>query len=217
MNTCRVMLIGSDDLVWRTLDAAVRSLEGVKIGGSVCNAIGQLPVHDGAVDVIFLRYEMPPAELAWIADTMAVRWPQSKVVMVADDFYRGVLDVPSSIRMSGFLLSSDLSLETLRQSLQAATSSDMVIVSRSVPARAVALLRGITFQSSTCAPALTGDERMMLELLVRGLNQKQIAEATDSSLRTVKRRMAALTAKFKATSAFILGLRVAGLGIVPGS
>jgi DNA-binding NarL/FixJ family response regulator len=215
MHPCRVFLIGTDDVLWLGLDAAVRSLDWVHVAGSICSPDSTIVCADvEEVDVVFLHVEIPMSRLAQIVQTIARAWPGSKVIIVAHDFFPPILDVLSSVSVQGILLWQDVSVPTLQQCLHALTASDVIIASRSVPSKVIPLLHRSPPPAGAPVPALTSDEQDLLYLLVQGLTQKQIAQATDSSVRTVKRRVAALAKKFGAASAFTLGFHAGAMGLV---
>lgn len=61
---------------------------------------------------------------------------------------------------------------------------------------------------------LTGRELITLQQLAQGKTQKEIAETTRCSLRTVERTISLVEAKLDAPSQFVLGVRAAQLNLV---
>lgn len=115
--------------------------------------------------------------------------------------------------VTGYLLWSDLSRPVLHHALAFLIAGNFIAGSRSVVERFSAALQ----QPPGCPadlPAVTAEEQAVLRGLALGLKHEQIATTTGLKLRKVERLLAKLAADLDAPTPFILGQKVAQLGLL---
>lgn len=210
------LLISSDDCGWADLRTTLRSLGTVHVvgdttsGGQACQlAIALNP------DVIITAATIEGTSvLTLLTDLHHNLSPMNKILVVAHQFSLTELVALIHLGITGYLLWSDLSRETLRHCLAAMIAGDIMIASQTV-AKAFIDAQSGTLDQCDASVQLTARERAVLHYLARGMTRKQIAQMLHQGEATVKRAVASLEVKLDAPNPFVLALQAARRGLLP--
>lgn len=209
----KVMLVPSNDLGWAELHAVLGSRRGVTIVG-VATSIEEAKaiVAGSPPDVIFSALSINETSLLPLLADLRQGSPSSTIAVCASSFTIHELQILGELRVSGYLVWTDLCREKLRHAL-AAILSGVVVGSETVVAMVSAALGGRRARSDL-AVSLTPREHAILAGLAAGRTREEIALAEQISVSTVKRTLADVQAKLDAPSLFVLGLKATRLGLV---
>jgi DNA-binding NarL/FixJ family response regulator len=120
--------------------------------------------------------------------------PHSRVVVIAGDLGEGDVQILVTLGVQGCLLWRDLTVTSLRSTLEVAVCSDVLMASPSLSA----VFRRVLCPAQAPGeqrPRLTSRERALLQHLAHGMAQEQMTTAERISRRTVVRTFAGLRAK----------------------
>ncbi|WP_435107235.1 LuxR C-terminal-related transcriptional regulator [Nocardiopsis synnemataformans] len=118
----------------------------------------------------------------------------SKILLLLPRSDDRLFDSVAKLSTDGFLIMDLLTTEVLDDSLQNVAKGD-VVIPRPIAGRLLARTRGGQGHARPQLPELTPRETQALQLLVRGLSNKQIATQLQISSHGVKRLVANLLAK----------------------
>lgn len=212
-----VLLIESDDVGWAELRAVLDKMEQVRIIGEVASmaSVTQLVQAPHVLpDVIMSAATLQGTSmLPLLASLRSEFWPDSKVIVFAARYSHEDLLALPDLEPSGYLLWSDLSRQTLEHLLGAIFIRDIVVASSAVATAFVAAQR-VQVPDGRQAARLSARQCAIVRRLSEGLTHDQIAEAEGMSLRTVQRIIASLEVELEAPSLFVLGQKVARLGLL---
>ena len=214
MTAHRLLLVGSNTLLWTGLRTAVRAMRGVEIVGDVVDGhTAAARVADAQPHAVLIERSAQNGRMTEIVAAIRAACPAAKVVLFSSRFEAAELRELTELGVDGFLAWDDIDLASLRYALDAVVNGAVVVTSRSVTRGAFDQPnRGASEGAIT--PDLTEREHRVLQGLAAGLTQQQIAMETRTSIRTVKRVVATLATKLGAPSPFVLGARASALGLV---
>lgn len=118
----------------------------------------------------------------------------SKILLLLQRSDENLFDCVAKVPTDGFLIMDQLTMEVLDDSLQRVVKGE-VVIPPPIAGRLLVRTRDGQGTSRPPLPELTPREMQALQLLVRGLSNKQIAEQLHISPRGVKRLVANLLAK----------------------
>jgi len=210
-----VLLISSDDCGWAGLRLALDAMAGVRvIGAATTVAHGVELAMLLQPEIIIAAAELEgTALLPLLSELHRTACARSKIIVLASQLRPDDLAAIERVDITAYLLWRDLSSEALCHCLAAVITGDVVVASQPVATAFLAAQR----RTALALPALvrlTERERVVLRRLAEGLTYKEIAVAEGLSLRTVERTVARLERKLDAPTQFVLGMKVAQLGLL---
>ena len=217
MRTHTIVLVPSDHFYWLGLEeilrrqAEVRVVDVVRSTGALGPVVAHVVAHQPAFIVVAGDLEDAPL-VALVADLRAY-CPTSKVIAIGPilrhEEHRHLL----ALGLTSYLRWVEVSPERVRHLLALVCDADVRVgsgavaeVLASADRRARPRERGLV---------LTERERAVMVGLAAGRTRAEIAAETHLGLRTVKRTIAALCARFDAPTLFVLGMKAVDYGFVP--
>jgi two-component system nitrate/nitrite response regulator NarL len=196
LSELRVAILVSSEIVRQGLAAMLNTLAMVKeveiwTWGSIAR-ISSITPGTGP-DILILGFDVSAVEaIDNVAQEAALRG--TKVLLLLDQAEEALLDMIATIPSDGFIAQQELDSESL-----AAILADVADGDTAVPAmmaqRLLARARAGALGPPSMSPSLTPRERQVLELLVAGLSNKQIARRLGISPHGVKRLVSNVLAK----------------------
>jgi NarL family two-component system response regulator LiaR len=193
--TIRVMLVDDHNVVRSGLATFLRAYDDLELVGEAKNGFEAVNLcHQKKPDVILMDLMMP--EMDGIAATRAILadYPEIKVIAMTsfeeEEFVHGVLAAGAI----SYLL-KNVSADELARAIRDAFSGRSTLA----PEAARVLVQA-TRPSNQPWDALTEREREVLNLVVQGHNNQQIAEALVISLATVKAHISSILSKLQVSS-----------------
>lgn len=204
-----ILLISSGDCGWTDLRLALGTMAEVRVVGDVRGARQAIQLATTLrPDVVIAAARVEEASALPLLRELYQDLPTSKIIVLATSFDPADLMALDEISITGHLLWSDLSSETLRHCLAAMIASDIIVASPALAAQ-----RGPA-PSRTASVPLSKRQRAILGRLAEGLTHHQIAQVEPLSLRTVERVVADLQQKFDAPNQFVLAKKATQLGLI---
>ena len=206
VNAVRVAILVRNEILCRGLEAVLKALPEV-------GAVRKCTAPDQAARLLPAeRFEfviVAAAEAEWLDTT-----PDSaKLLMLVDESaVRDAADY-ASIPVDGFLSQQDLSADTLREALHRCGQGELPMP----PSLARALLAradGNTPWERTRPAKLTHREMEALDLLVRGMSNKQIARRLSISSHGAKRLVTSIMLKLDAANRTTAAVNAIKAGII---
>ncbi len=198
MNTSQpihVMLVDDHTVVRSGLAAFLRAYEDLELVGEAKNGLAALNLcHKKKPDVILMDLMMP--EMDGIAATRAIlaEYPEVKIIAMTsfedEELVQGVLAAGAV----GYLL-KNVTSDDLVKAIRDAVSGKSTLS----PEAATALVHATRPTKRPC-PELTEREREVLNLVVQGQSNQQIADAMVISLATVKAHISNILSKLQVSS-----------------
>lgn len=214
MRTRSVFLSHSAAYRWAELRAILQDLPGVRIVGESTRIDEASPlVIAQRPDVLLTADEIDGETILPLLAALRQECPESLLIVLARTVESGDLGAFFDLGGDGYLLWREHTDVTLRQSLAAIISGEVVVRSRAAATAYLQLQRGDRRLGAN-GVTLTDNERAVLRGLALGLAQRQIAEREHLGLRTVERALATLRLKLDAPSEFVLALKARRLGLV---
>jgi DNA-binding NarL/FixJ family response regulator len=211
-----VLLITSPEMGWAELHAALRTLEDVQVVGEVTTAHQAIELASRLrPDVILSAARVDGVSARpLLLDLQRRGEPASKIIVFAGRLDPDLFAAVDNLRLSGYLLWSDLSAEALPHVLAAVMAGDVVVGTPTVARAFIDTLCRPT-RARPGAPRLSVHEQAVLRRLAEGLTYDEIATAEQLSERTVARIVADLREKLEAPTNFMLGMKAVELGFTP--
>ena len=193
--TIRVMLVDDHNVVRSGLATFLRAYEDLELVGEAKNGLEAINLcHQERPDVILMDLMMP--EMDGIAATQAIleAYPEIKVIAMTsfeeEQLVQGVLAAGAI----SYLL-KNVTSEELAKAIRDAASGRSTLS----PEAATALIHA-TRQAKQPVDDLTEREREVLNLVVQGHSNQQIAETLVISLATVKAHISSILSKLQVSS-----------------
>jgi NarL family two-component system response regulator LiaR len=193
--TIKVMLVDDHNVVRSGLATFLRAYEDLELVGQAKNGVEALRLcHSETPDVILMDLKMP--EMDGIAATQAVLadYPQVKIIAMTsfeeEELVHGVLAAGAI----SYLL-KNVSADELAKAIR-----DAVAGKPTLSPEAARVLIQATRPSKQPACGLTEREREVLNLVVQGQSNQQIAEAMVISIATVKAHISSILSKLEVSS-----------------
>lgn len=212
---CRtVLLIPDDNIGWHAVGQALTAMPGLRTVVAADAAEAWERATAQPPSAIVTASQLGNQSAFVLLARLRLVLPGATFVVIAERHQPDELLRISGAGIASYLLWSDLSRTELACTLAAAMSGRFVLLSNAVSAAHIAAERG-RYTASDAAPPITVRERAVLRGLAEGLTQSQIARVEDVSVSTVARDISSLAEKFDASDRFVLGMKAAGLGLVP--
>ncbi len=193
--TIRVMLVDDHNVVRSGLATFLRAYEDLDLVGEAKNGLEALNLcRKKRPDVILMDLMMP--EMDGIAATRAIlaEYPDIKIIAMTsfedEELVQGVLAAGAI----GYLL-KNVTSDELAKAIRDAVSGKSTLS----PEAATALVHATRPAQRPC-PDLTEREKEVLNLVVQGQSNQQIADAMFISLATVKAHMSNILSKLQVSS-----------------
>jgi NarL family two-component system response regulator LiaR len=191
----RVVIVDDHAMVRRGLAAFLKVFDDLELIGEAAN--GEEAVKLVAAvqpDVVLMDLVMDPMDGA--AATRAIRQDHPRVQVIALTSFREVMLVQKALQAGAIsYLLKNVSADELAAAIRAAHAGRSTLA----PEAAEALVRAAT-QPPAPGFDLTARERDVLELMVKGLSNVEIAERLVVSQSTIKTHVSSILAKLGVTS-----------------
>lgn len=200
-DSIRVLLVEDQQLIRRGLTRLLSTAGGIEIVAQASDGETALAaLDDEEVDVVLTDARMPGMDGVELTSQCATRYPGLPVLVLTTFDDDALVQSALAAGASGFLL-KDTSVEGLTAALHAVIDGGMVID----PRVAKAAMRTKDSRDEPLA-ILTRGERIVAELVARGLTNPEIAETLVLAEGTVKNHVSALLRKLDARDRTALAL-----------
>ena len=208
MADLRVLVVSQNPLARAGLGSLLEGMSGVKpIGAATISESGSLAGQLLPDVVVFDAGDGEPEDLDGIA-RLATAQPGLPIIALASD----QTAVPQALAFgASALLPSAVDIETLSAAMTAAVRG-LAMISRTDLALLLPREEPIEAADQTPVESLTHRELEVLQLMARGLTNRQIARRLEISEHTVKFHAAAILGKLTARSRAEAVARAIGLG-----
>lgn len=204
----KVVVVADNECLLRGLTSMLSSLPSVRsVSPHDAESSARLMDSDEAVDLFILRFHDLEVDVTRRLAGMA-REREVKLLLLLDNYHEDMLDDLVDIPSSGFLM-GDTTTEALRVTLESLSRGDHLPMPGAM-ARTL-MTRAGSGQQKPVVAALTPREFEVLELMVDGLSNKQIARRLAISPNGVKRLVSCVLAKFNCanrTQAVVMALNL---------
>jgi two-component system, NarL family, nitrate/nitrite response regulator NarL len=162
-------------------------------GASRASSVAHDMAHDMAFDILILRFGDLDAD---VAEKLAREaWGRGKkVLLLLNQDHEDMLDIITTIPSNGFLVQDELTSASLAATITRVTAGDTPMPAM-LANRLLTRAREGSLKAAPVGSNLTPRERQVLELLVEGLSNKQIARRLYISQHGVKRLVSNVLAK----------------------
>ena len=197
----RVLLVEDQQLIRRGLVMLLSTVDGIEVTAQAKDGYAALDaLADTEVDVILADARMPRMDGVELAAHCARTYPQIPVLILTTFDDDALVQASLSAGASGFLL-KNTSVEEVAIALRAVVRGGMVID----PRVARAALHATT-PTNNALVILTRTERVVAELVAKGLTNTEIATRLVLAEGTVKNHVSALLRKLDARDRTALAL-----------
>ena len=201
LESIRVLLVEDQQLIRRGLTMLLATVGGIEIVAQASDGETALAaLADEDVDVVLTDARMPGMDGVELTFQCATLYPSLPVLILTTFDDDALVQSALAAGASGFLL-KDTSVEVLTAAVHAVLDGGMVID----PRVAKAAMRTKDAQKESLA-ILTRSERVVAELVARGLTNTEIAETLVLAEGTVKNHVSALLRKLDARDRTALAL-----------
>lgn len=191
----RVLLVDDHKMVVQAIAAILQGepgLEVVAVAGTASEARRLSIEH--APDVVVMDYTLPDADGAETARQIRAEQPDVQVVMVTGAMHDTVLVAALEAGCAGFV-TKDRAVEEVADAVRAAHAGEATI-----PPDMLARLLPQLRQPGRTVGGLTPRERQILQLLVEGMSNQQIADHLVLSISTIRNHVQSVLQKLEAHS-----------------
>jgi len=214
MQSHTVVLVPSDHFYWFGLEEMLRrqpEVRVVDVAPSRAAALCAVTAHPPAF--ILVAADLEDAPLVALVRDLGARCPRSKVIAIGPVLGPAEHAALAGLKLAGYLRWEEVSPERLRCILALMRDADV----RVARGAAVDLLAPSDRRRRPRArgPALTERDRAVMRGLAAGRTREEIVVEAHLGLRTVKRTIAALCARFDAPTMFVLGMTAVEHGFAP--
>ncbi len=195
-NQIRVLIVDDHEMVRSGLGAVLLVYDDVQLVGEASDGAMAVELCDQLQPHVVLMDLVMPGALDGVAATQAIhaRWPQIRVVALTsfgdEHLVRGALQAGAT----SYLL-KNISADDLAHAIRSAYCGQAMLS----PEATQALIHS-PIRSPAAAPELTSREQEVLQLMVQGLNNIQIADRLVISRSTVKYHVSNILSKLGVTS-----------------
>lgn len=207
--TIRVLVVDNHAMFAQAVAAALREQDDIEVVGVAGTATaGIAAVEDHDPDVVLMDYRLP--DLFGDEATRVIRrnHPRTAVVVVTAAEDEEVLGKAVDAGCSGFVMKQD-GLEELLGAVRTAHAGGSVL-----PPRLLRALMGRLRSGDEPSPGLTPRETQVLELLVEGLDTRDVAERLNCSHNTARNHTQSVIRKLGAHSKLEAVMTALRLGLV---
>jgi len=198
MNTStpiRVMLVDDHTMVRRGLAAFLRVFDDLEMAGEAANGAEAIQLCARLLpDVVLMDLAMPDMDGVTATQIIRRRFPGVQVLALTSFTEEELIQNALQAGAIGYLL-KDVTADELAQAIRAAHGGRATLS----PAAVQAMVHAAT-QPPTPGHDLTERERVVLALLVKGLNNTEIAEKLFVSPSTIKSHVSHILRKLDVTS-----------------
>ncbi|MEU8238946.1 LuxR C-terminal-related transcriptional regulator [Actinoplanes missouriensis] len=201
--------IGSD-VIAHGLEAVLQQVADV---GSVLRVdVRSLPglIADDEIDVLVVSFDLW-SDLEGIWDPATHR---TKILVIGSDLHTREIESFSSLPVDGFLAIEDVSVERLDDTLSRLVNGEVPLPSE-LAYRLLNDAYPVVTRRSRAHVELTAREKQTLELLVKGMSNKQIARGLGISTHGAKRLVTAILLKMGVPNRTAAAVQAIGSGLVP--
>jgi DNA-binding NarL/FixJ family response regulator len=175
----RVLLVDDHTLLRAGVTQFLATVADLELVGEATDGLQAIEIVGRLrPDVVLMDISLPRLDGIDAARRIVAEWPDTKVLGLTSFYDRKRVSDMLAAGACGYLL-KDVEPDELVRGIRAAVAGDMPLA----PAAARALLQT---SAEPPAPALTGREWQVLELVARGMSNRQIAEALHMAEATVK-------------------------------
>jgi len=175
----RVLLVDDHTLLRAGVTQFLATVADLELVGEATDGLQAIEIVGRLrPDVVLMDISLPRLDGIDAARRIVAEWPDTKVLGLTSFYDRKRVSDMLAAGACGYLL-KDVEPDELVRGIRAAVAGDMPLA----PAAARALLQT---SAEPLAPALTGREWQVLELVARGMSNRQIAEALHMAEATVK-------------------------------
>jgi len=194
-NRIRVMIVDDHAMVRQGLAAFLKAFDDLEFVGEAANGEEVLPLAASVQpDVVLMDLIMDPMD--GVAATRAIRQNHPQIQVIVLTSFREELLVQKALQAGAIsYLLKNVSADELATAIRAAHMGRSTLA----PEAAEALVRAVT-QPPEPGFDLTARERDVLELMVKGLSNVEIAESLVVSQSTIKTHVSSILAKLGVAS-----------------
>lgn len=212
----RVLVVDDDDVARRSVTTFLGRREGFVVVGSVENgALGVEAYASNRPDIALMDLNMPV--MSGVAAIGAIRALDSQACIVALTTFEREKYVVAALRAgaAGYLV-KDSSPEEIVSGLRGALEGDLPLSASIRHLLVKSVLKDTGSTSRVDKPLVTPRQAEVLDLLGKGMTNRQIAAQLHLSEGSIKQYLAAASRRLQATNRTHLLIRAVQLGIVGG-
>jgi DNA-binding NarL/FixJ family response regulator len=175
----RVLLVDDHTLLRAGVTQFLATVADLELVGEATDGLQAIEIVGRLrPDVVLMDISLPRLDGIEAARRIVGEWPDTRIIGLTSFYDRKRVSDMLAAGACGYLL-KDVEPDELVRGIRAAVAGDMPLA----PAAARVLL---DISAAPPAPALTERERQVLELVARGMSNRQIAEALHMAEATVK-------------------------------
>jgi DNA-binding NarL/FixJ family response regulator len=209
------LLVRSDDCGWSDVRLVLASVPNLRIAGEASDSAraADLAVRLQPSVIVAPSLLEGNSTSRLLVSLQKDVLPNSKFIVIAKSFQSQNAREFVELSFSAMLLWSEFTVQTLSDSLTAAISCDIIVMSRTVAEMFTTTPRD-ALAADTSPIRLNCRERAILRRLSEGLTYEEIARSEQLSRRSVARSVASLEAALNSPTQFTLGRKVTQLGLL---